>query len=156
MITARPSRLYRSLIIPNDGTIQWECKGFTSTSYSFKSVLRIAESIITKNATIQPDSHQLIVFIIDVPSGVSFLSSEICERFGSEHEIIMVSQFTLHVTEEQRDPFSHYFLPTVLYKCRMEITADIPHYYPLTFTDVDVVYGKQKRRSKKNKKLYRQ
>jgi hypothetical protein len=154
MVTSAPTRLYRSLIIPNNGAIQWDCRGCTSTSYSFKSAIAIANVIISKNMSIRPSTHQLVVFIIDAPAGISFLSSEICERFESEHEIILLSQFILHPTEKQNDAYSHYFLPVVLYSCQMEITADFPTYHALTFTDEDVVYGKR-RRSKKNKKLSR-
>ena len=152
---SQPMTVYRAIVIPN-GSFNLTLTGFTSTSISMDSALKMAKHIITSQAPLVSFmTHELILMKITLPIGTRVVPSDICGLF-TEHEIIIVSQGRLHITNQSVDSDIHEHMPIQYFTCDFEITSAIPTLHEFTLTNERIFYGGRKkyaiRKSRKLKK----
>jgi hypothetical protein len=141
---SQPMTVYRAIVIPN-GTFNASLTGFTSTSFSMDSALKMANHIISSQVPfVSFITHEMMLMKITLPIGTRVVPSGICGLF-TEHEIIVVSQGKLNIRHTSVDPDIYHYMPINYYTCDFEITEPIPSLHEFRLTNERIFYGGRKK-----------
>ena len=144
--------VYRS-VFTKKGTFSPELKGFTSTTTNFYSTVYLNDIIMKCNSIYNYDEHDYIIMKITLPVGTKVIPIQLCGLFD-EHEILIISQGRLEITDQKTDEYIHNEMPIQLYTCtfKVDTTNELPILHPFVLTDDYRIYGGRRKHSHKTRK----
>jgi hypothetical protein len=144
--------VYRS-VFTKKGMFGLDLKGFTSTTTHFDSTVVLNDTIMKNNGIYDYDNHDYIIMKITLPVGTKVIPIQLCGLFN-EHEILIISQGKLEITEQKTDEFIHNEMPVQLYNCtfKVDTTNELPILHPFVLTDDYMIYGGRRKHDHKTRR----